>query len=91
MSNSDEDISIRKRKVSSESRIKGFCDVCQLADGKRGFNLQQCKECGVCVHDRCYGIVYTDEEDEDDDRDILPERKLDDWTCHPCSGTVLHS
>jgi len=68
MSVSDEDILKqlpKRRKVGSNVYIQGLCDVCELPDGKCGFNMQKCIDCGVCVHDRCYCIVYTNEDDHD--------------------------
>lgn len=80
MSDSDGDSSTPKLKFT---KIKGLCDVCELPDGV--FNLQKCVDCGVCVHDICYGIVHLNDEDDDDD-DSDSHTKLENWKCHPCSG-----
>lgn len=55
------------------TRIKGKCDICEKSDGFWGHNMQQCKECGVLVHELCYGLVETDS-------------KNLDFLCHACKA-----
>jgi hypothetical protein len=45
---------------------------------------------GVCVHDRCYGIIHIGEDDDDDDEDNDDDEiKLKKWKCHACSGKLF--
>mmetsp|Transcript_19689 Transcript_19689/g.55626 ORF Transcript_19689/g.55626 Transcript_19689/m.55626 type:complete len:519 (+) Transcript_19689:161-1717(+) len=37
------------------------CDICGYRDGKQGSKLHHCKVCRVPVHDRCYGMPYSDD------------------------------
>jgi len=58
--------------------IKGKCDICRKKDGYQDHNLQRCKDCGINVHDLCYGLVATDS-------------KNPDFLCYACNavGTVI--
>jgi hypothetical protein len=53
--------------------MKGRCDVCRKRDGHQGHNLQQCKECGMKVHELCYGLIGTD-------------TKNPDFVCYACKA-----
>mmetsp|Transcript_12256 Transcript_12256/g.27210 ORF Transcript_12256/g.27210 Transcript_12256/m.27210 type:complete len:406 (+) Transcript_12256:192-1409(+) len=66
--------------------IKGKCDICNCVDGKTREdqairNMQRCKECGIKVHETCYGMPKTNAKDPD-------------FRCHACKAvgrTVLVS
>ena len=45
--------------------MKGKCDVCRKKDGFQGHNLQRCRDCGLKVHELCYGLVATDSKNFD--------------------------
>ncbi|KAL7487996.1 hypothetical protein ACHAW6_013590 [Cyclotella cf. meneghiniana] len=53
--------------------MKGKCDVCRKRDGHKGHNLQQCKRCGLKVHELCYGLIAT-------------EGKNPDFVCYACAA-----
>ena len=53
--------------------LKGKCDICRKKDGHQGHNLQQCKDCGLKVHELCYGLITTD-------------GKNPDFICHACKA-----
>jgi hypothetical protein len=56
----------------SPRKIDGKCDICTKPDGSRDhMNLQRCRECGVLVHELCYGLVPTTTKD-------------DNFICHAC-------
>mmetsp|Transcript_24953 Transcript_24953/g.42750 ORF Transcript_24953/g.42750 Transcript_24953/m.42750 type:complete len:915 (-) Transcript_24953:190-2934(-) len=50
---------------------EGKCDICTKPDGERGHNLQKCRDCGVLVHELCYGMVPT-------------SAKNEEFVCHAC-------
>eukprot|EP00581_Thalassiosira_minuscula_P008831 CAMPEP_0183705912 /NCGR_PEP_ID=MMETSP0737-20130205/2877_1 /TAXON_ID=385413 /ORGANISM="Thalassiosira miniscula, Strain CCMP1093" /LENGTH=875 /DNA_ID=CAMNT_0025933179 /DNA_START=62 /DNA_END=2689 /DNA_ORIENTATION=- len=54
-------------------KIKGKCDICDKQDGFWDHNLQKCKECGVLVHELCYGMIETDTKDPN-------------FVCHACKA-----
>lgn len=56
------------------TKIDGKCDICTKPDGSRDhMNLQRCKQCGVLVHELCYGMVPT-------------TTKNADFVCHACAA-----
>lgn len=47
-------------KISKkDKKVPGYCDICQMSDRFKDMALLQCQDCGVHVHDRCYGIDET--------------------------------
>ena len=47
-------------KISKkDKKVPGYCDICQMSDRFKDMALLRCQECGVHVHDRCYGIDET--------------------------------
>lgn len=63
------------RKTSFEINHK-FCDICGKRDAYLGsMTLQQCSECGVMVHEGCYGL-HNEEQGE----------QYSDWKCHACAS-----
>lgn len=45
------------RIMSTTSSAPLRCDICLQKDDWKGLKLQQCIECGVAVHEECYGLV----------------------------------
>ena len=41
------------------ARIAGTCDICANRDGFNGHVLRRCNDCGVSVHEACYGLMST--------------------------------
>ncbi len=57
---------------------KLLCDICNQPDGHFRKNMQICSECGVAVHEECYGLSNSSE-----------GRKYPAWKCHACSSKFL--
>lgn len=87
MDGSKEDIKIIGRQIpapamvneGSERRstnvtLPGRCDICGMKDGFKENNLQQCKSCGIYVHETCYGFVGEE------------GQKLPNWECKACEA-----
>ncbi|KAL3817008.1 hypothetical protein ACHAXA_010128 [Cyclostephanos tholiformis] len=61
--------------IESNIIIPGTCDICTKPDGiLEKLNLQKCRECGVCVHEVCYGMIDTG------------NSKDTDFVCHACAA-----
>ena len=67
--------------------IGGRCDICNRGDGKSREeqatrrNMQECRDCGIKVHETCYGMPNTNAKDPD-------------FRCHACKAvgrTILVS
>uniref|UniRef100_A0A6V2D2G5 Zinc finger PHD-type domain-containing protein n=1 Tax=Ditylum brightwellii TaxID=49249 RepID=A0A6V2D2G5_9STRA len=69
----DESSSGAGESTLPSKKIKGRCDICEKKDGYKGFNLQKCSTCGVCVHESCYGLIAT-------------SKKLKKWQCLACAA-----
>jgi hypothetical protein len=54
-----------------------ICDICDKQDGYKGMTMQKCSECGVAVHEDCYGI---------NSNAFLSGRKWKQWKCHACAS-----
>ena len=60
--------------TTTTTKIDGKCDICTKTDGSRDhMNLQRCRECGVLVHELCYGLVPTSTKDIN-------------FVCHACAA-----
>lgn len=60
--------------TTTTTKIDGKCDICTKPDGSRDhMNLQRCRECGVLVHELCYGLVPTSTKDIN-------------FVCHACAA-----
>ncbi len=57
---------------------KVLCDICNQPDGHFRKNMQICCECGVAVHEECYGLGYS-----------LQGKKYPDWKCHACARKLF--
>ena len=57
---------------------KLLCNICNQPDGHFQMNMQICCECGVAVHEECYGLNNTD-----------MGRKYPEWKCHACKGEYI--
>ena len=59
---------------TNNSILRGICDICTKPDGVlENMNLQRCRECGVHVHEVCYGMVDTG------------TSKDPNFVCHACA------
>ncbi|KAL3779021.1 hypothetical protein HJC23_011460 [Cyclotella cryptica] len=69
------DVAIKHGETDKEdsAEMKGKCDVCRKRDGHKGHNLQQCKVCGLKVHELCYGLIAT-------------QGKNPDFVCYACAA-----
>jgi len=61
--------------MNAASPTTKLCDVCGKEDGFQNMNMQTCADCGVCVHEMCYGLENTDE-----------GKKYARWKCFACSA-----
>lgn len=52
-----------RERDDHSTKLKGKCDICEKGDGFWGHNLQQCRTCGLLVHELCYGLAETDAKD----------------------------
>ena len=64
-----------ERRSSTVTSLPGRCDICGMKDGFKDNNLQQCKTCGIYVHETCYGFVGE-----------KGGTKLPDWECKACEA-----
>ncbi|KAL7469923.1 hypothetical protein ACHAXS_010170 [Conticribra weissflogii] len=56
MSDNASGSSIRGDNPPARLLLKGKCDVCTKPDEFQGHILLKCKQCGVLVHELCYGL-----------------------------------
>jgi hypothetical protein len=56
------------------------CEICNMTDRyKDDLNLQKCKDCGIYIHEKCYGLEHKHFQH----RNII---KYQGWKCHACSA-----
>ena len=46
---------------NAETAPTSFCDICWQRPSRYGMTFRTCTDCGVGVHDECYGIVRDDD------------------------------
>ena len=67
-------MSSREKHSAKASSLSKWCDVCWQPPNFRNMTFQTCSECGVGVHNECYGICGTPE--------VM--RAHPDWHCLAC-------
>ena len=55
----DQESTMTTDNNSSSANDKSIIGRCDKRDSFQGLNMQKCRECGVCVHETCYGLVST--------------------------------
>ena len=58
------------------------CDVCTKKDGFQGMKLLRCRECGVCVHETCYGLTVSSSADAA----VSSASVASSWICNACDA-----
>lgn len=69
--------------IASSSTTPGRCDLCTKKDGFQGMKLLRCRECGVCVHETCYGLPPSDDNDGPGHSSPSSATK---WMCNACDA-----
>ena len=68
-----------KAAHANSSTTLGKCDLCTKKDGFQGMKLLRCRECGVCVHETCYGLPPSDDKD-------VSGHNATKWICNACDA-----
>ena len=69
---------------ASSSTTPGRCDLCTKKDGFQGMKLLRCRQCGVCVHETCYGLPPS--EDDNGDSGHSSSSSAMKWICNACDA-----
>lgn len=71
-------------KKATADAASARCDLCTKKDGFQGMKLLQCRECGVCVHETCYGLPVSSSPPAD--AAVSSASAASSWICNACDA-----